>query len=138
MKKAFVVEKVGNGLLITITNEEGREEQYVVPKDDSLSFAMFVDAFDASATSMNSANVEDDGGDVSEEPQNEGRNRKPTTDDYEDLERRLTFCLLHLTTSTKAVKANEGVVGVCDWRSRHFGSYIFALGFCVFKKRLKQ
>lgn len=85
MKKAFVVEKVGNGLLITITNEEGREEQYVVPKDDSLSFAMFVDAFDASATSMNSANVEDDGGDVSEEPQNEGRNRKPTTDDYEDL-----------------------------------------------------
>jgi hypothetical protein len=84
MKKAFVVEKVGNGLLISITNEEGREEQYVVPKDDSLAFSMFSDAFEASATTMNSANVENDGGHA-EEPESNSRNRKPTSDDYEDL-----------------------------------------------------
>ena len=85
MKKALIVEKVGNGLLISITNKDGREEQFVVPQDESMSFKMFVDAFEASATTMNSENVEDDRETQYAEAGGPDKDRKPTPEDYEDL-----------------------------------------------------
>ena len=84
MKKTIEVDQVGNGLLLTIKTPEGNKEVFVVPKDDSMAFSMFEDAYKAADGAVTASPPPPGAGsDRNGEPAQEAS--KPTSQDYEDL-----------------------------------------------------
>jgi len=82
MKKTIEVDQVGNGLLLTIQTKEGKEEVFIVPKDESMAFSMFEDAYNAAE---GTAATPPPPGDGAEAEPGDGPQSKPTSQDYEDL-----------------------------------------------------
>ena len=84
MKKTIEVDQVGNGLLLTIKTQEGNEEVFVVPKDESMAFSMFEDAYKAAHSDV-TAPPPPPGADSGPEREPTQEASKPTSQDYEDL-----------------------------------------------------